>query len=121
DLFDQLEGVWSASAPGLAQKVLFGLEVARQTAGVNSAQYADPSVPLVDPMLTDRPAGEAPSSRTFNAIAAATAGIYLQDQLTFSEHWKALVGLRLDYFSVEQDGRLAPYKDLGNLNRAASP
>jgi len=121
DLFDQLESVWSTDAAGVAQKILFGIEVAHQTAGVNSAQYADPSVALVDPVLTDRPTGEAPSSRTFNAIAASTAGLYLQDQLTFSEHWKALVGLRLDYFSVEQDGRLAPFADLGNLNRTASP
>ncbi len=121
DLFNQLEAVWTTNALGVTQKILIGTEIARQTAEVNSGQYADPSVALVDPVLVDRPAGEAPSSRTFNAIAATTAGLYLQDQLTFSAQLKALVGLRLDYFSVEQDGQLAPFTDLYNLNRAASP
>lgn len=121
DLFDQLESVWRTNAGGVDQAVLVGVEVARQTAGTNSSQFAEAPVALVDPVLTDRPSGEAPSSRTVTDANAATAGLYLQDQLTFSSRWKALVGVRMDYFSVVQDSLLAPYPRLSNLSRAASP
>jgi catecholate siderophore receptor len=121
DFFNQLESVWTTNSGAVAQKVLLGLEAARQTAGVNSAQFAEAPVALVDPILTDRPAGEAPSSLTSNDVSADTAGFYIQDQLTLSEHWKALAGMRLDYFLVEQDSLLAPFPGLYNLNRTASP
>jgi catecholate siderophore receptor len=121
DLFDQLESVWSVDTGGVTHQILAGLEVARQTAGVHSAQYNESPVALIDPVLTDRPPGEAPSSLTYNAVASDTAGLYLQDQIAFTSHWKALVGARLDTFSVEQDTLTAPYADLRNLNRAFSP
>jgi catecholate siderophore receptor len=121
DLFNQLEGVWKTSSGEVSQEVLVGLEVARQTAGVRSAQFNEAPVALVDPVLTDRPPAEAPSSLTSNDVAAGTAGLYFQDQLSFSSQWKALVGMRLDYFSVDQQGLLAPYPNLHNLNRTASP
>ena len=121
DLFDQLESVWSVDTGGVTHQILAGLEVAHQTAGVHSAQYNESPVALIDPVLTDRPPGEAPSSLTYNAVASDTAGLYLQDQIAFTSHWKALVGARLDTFSVEQDTLTAPYADLRNLNRAFSP
>lgn len=121
DLFDQLEGVWNTDAGGIAQEVLVGAEAARQTAGTKASQFAESPVALVDPVLTDRPAGEAPSSQTATEAGAGTAGLYAQDQLTFSRQWKALVGVRMDYFSVEQDSLLAPFPRLNNLSRSASP
>jgi catecholate siderophore receptor len=121
DLFDQLESLWSTDAGGVAQKVLIGIEVARQTAGTRSAQFAEAPVALVDPVPAGRPAGEAPSSFTATGVSAATAGLYAQDQITFFSQWKALAGIRVDYFSVEQDSLLAPFPRLANVSRAASP
>jgi len=121
DLFNQFESVWTTDAGGVTQKILVGLEVARQTAVSNSRQFAEAPVALVDPVLTDRPAGEAPSSHTWNAISSDTAGLYLQDQINFTAQLKALLGVRFDYFSVEQDSQLPPTIDLYNLNRTASP
>jgi catecholate siderophore receptor len=121
DLFNQLETVWTTHAGGLTQKILLGLEVARQTAGVNSEQFAEAPVALVDPVLIGTPPGEAPSSHTRSAVSSDTAGLYLQDQIDFSAHLKALLGVRFDYFSVEQDSLLPPTADLYNLNRTASP
>lgn len=121
DLFEQLEVSWEGAAAGVAHRVLLGTELARQTANTNSLQYADAPVSLVDPVLTRRPADEAPSSHTFNAVAASTCGIYLQDQVTLAAQWKLLVGARADYFSVDQNGRIAPYTALSNTSRKASP
>ena len=121
DLFDQLESVWTTDAGGVTQKILLGFEVARQTAGVNSEQFGEAPVALVDPVLTDRPSDEAPSSHTWSAVSSDTAGLYLQDQIAFSAQLKALLGVRLDYFSVEQDSLIPPTVDLYSLNRTASP
>lgn len=121
DLFNQLESVWTTDAGALNQKILLGLEVARQTAGSNSEQFAEAPVVLVDPVLIGTPSGEAPSSHTWSAVSSDTAGLYLQDQISFSALLKALVGVRFDYFSVEQNSLLPPTTDLYNLNRTASP
>jgi catecholate siderophore receptor len=48
-------------------------------------------------------------------------GLYLQDQLTFSPQLKALVGVRLDYYEVLQQNRLAPFNQIGSLSHTASP
>ncbi len=121
DLFNQLETSWKLAASGIDQVMLFGLEVGRQGAGSNSKQFNAPAVALVDPVLTDVPVGTNPASFTFTAARADTAGLYLQDQLTFSEQWKALVGVRGDYYEVTQQNKLAPFNRLKSLNRTVSP
>jgi catecholate siderophore receptor len=121
DVFNQLESVWTTDAASFSQRILLGLEVARQTAGVNSEQFAEAPVALVDPVLIATPSGAAPSSHTHSAVSSDTAGLYLQDQIDLSSHFKALLGVRFDYFSVEQDNLLPPTTDLYNLNRTASP
>jgi len=121
DLFNQLETSWKPAASGIDQVILFGLEVGRQGAGSNSKQFNAPAVALVDPVLTDVPVGANPASFTFTAARADTAGLYLQDQLTFSEQWKALVGVRGDYYEVTQQNKLAPFNRLKSLNRTVSP
>jgi len=121
DLFNQLETSWKVHASGIDHMVLIGLEVGRQSADSNSKQYNAPAVALVDPVLTDVPAGTNPASFTFTAARADTAGLYLQDQLTLSEKWKALVGVRADYYEVTQQNLLAPFNQLESLNRTVSP
>jgi catecholate siderophore receptor len=100
---------------------LFGLEVGRQSADAYSAQYNAPAVALVDPVLSDVFAGSAPASLTSTAVRADTAGLYLQDQLTFSPQWKAIAGVRLDYYEVSQQNRLTPFNQIASLDREISP
>ena len=121
DLFNQLETSWKLRTAGIDHTVLAGLEVGRQSADSNSKQYNAPAVALVDPVLTDVPAGTNPASFTFTAARADSAGLYLQDQLSFSEAWKALVGVRADYYEVTQQNKLAPFNQLESLNRTVSP
>lgn len=121
DLFSQTETSWNASASGVEHRFLAGLEIGRQSAGATTAQYNAPAVALVDPVLTDVPAGTSPASLTSTAARADTGGFYLQDQLTFSPQWKALVGVRLDYYEVLQQNRLAPFNQIGSLSHTASP
>ena len=113
DLFNQVEFSDQLQAGPIAQHVLAGCELGRQTAGVNSTQYADPAVVLLNPALVDPPVGEAPSSSTMNAVLATTAGFYLQDRIDLGAAWKALVGIRWDSFCVTQNGLLPPFAELG--------
>jgi len=121
DLFNQLETSWKFRGFGIDHTVLAGLELGRQSAGSNSKQYNAPAVALVDPVLTDVTAGTNPASFTFTAARADTAGLYLQDQISLSETWKALVGVRADYYEVTQQNKLAPFNQLESLNRTVSP
>jgi len=121
DLFNQLETSGVFVAAGMEQHILAGVELGRQSAAVHSAQSNAPSVALIDPVLTGVPAGTAPASVTASEVRADTAGIYLQDQLTFSAQWKALGGVRLDNYSVSQRNLLAPFNLLEGSSRALSP
>jgi catecholate siderophore receptor len=121
DLFNQLEASLKATTAGIEHSVLLGLEVGRQSADSNSKQYNAPAVALIDPVLTDVLPGTAPASHTATAVRADTAGLYLQDQLTLAEHWKALIGIRGDYFEVLQQSKLAPLNQVESLNHAVSP
>ena len=121
DLFNQLEITWERHALGIDHTVLVGLEAGRQSADSNSKQYNAPAVALVDPVLTDVLAGANPASYTLAAARADTVGLYLQDQLSLSERWKALVGVRADYYEVAQQSLLTPFSQLESLNRTVSP
>ncbi len=121
DLFNQLEASLKATTAGIAHTVLLGLEVGRQSADSNSKQYNAPAVALIDPVLTDVLAGTAPDSYTATAVRADTAGLYLQDQLSLDEHWKALIGIRGDYYEVLQQNKLAPLNQIENLAHTVSP
>lgn len=121
DLFNQLEASWKFQSADVSHLVLAGLEVGRQGADSNSTQYNALAVALVDPVLSDVPAGTQPASVTVTAAWADTAGIYLQDQVSFSQQWKALVGVRGDYYRVSQQSRLAPFARIGSLSRTLSP
>lgn len=121
DLFNQLEASWKTGSPGVNHNLLVGLEIGRQSAGSNSKQFNAPAVALVDPALTDVPAGAAPASFTATTARADTAGLYLQDQLTFSPQWKALAGVRLDYYAVAQQNKLAPFNQIKSLSHTVSP
>lgn len=121
DLFNQLEASWKTASAGVGHDFLAGLEVGRQSAGSNSAQYNAPAVALIDPVLTEVPEGVALASHTAAADRADTAGLYLQDQLVFSPQWKGLAGVRLDYYEVLQQNKLAPFNQIESLSRTVSP
>jgi catecholate siderophore receptor len=121
DFFNQLETTWEAFAAGIDNTVLAGLEIGRQSASAQSIQYNAPSVALTDPVLTDVIPGTAPASVSSTMVRADTAGLYLQDQVAFSARWKALAGVRLDYFEVGLQNRLAPFNEIGSLSHTASP
>jgi len=63
----------------------------------------------------------AKSSDTHNEVDATIAAAYIQDQVTLSPHWKAVLGLRHDTFRVAVDDRNATNVDLKRTDNALSP
>lgn len=103
-------------------QLLYGLELSSQTKeAVTFSRTATATVDLfnpVNPVLPLAIAG-APSASTVGRFTG-TAG-YVQDLLSFGEHWKALVGVRYDRFRQKTDQRLAGQADLSRTDTAWSP
>lgn len=74
---------------------------------------SDPTIPPLDFAYLDRD----------NHVVGKEFGLYAEDQITLSNHWKALVGVRWDRFSVDADFRkpgVTPNHTF-NVNRKWSP
>ncbi|HWM41749.1 MAG TPA: TonB-dependent siderophore receptor [Burkholderiales bacterium] len=112
-LISQTELTWKVATGAVKHTVLGGLELAREKLNRHSKGLdADPSsVALQAPIvLTPLVAGVDPNvSLSFidrgpfqRALSEAeTFALYAQDQLEFSPQWKALFGLRWEYYSAE--------------------
>lgn len=105
NLFNQTDLVWETCAGGMRHTVLLGSELGRQSngnfrmtgyfaPGTNVVQVAAPNV---DVAVDFRQSATDADNHTTARIGA----VYLQDQIEFSPHWQAIVGLRYDDFRVD--------------------
>jgi catecholate siderophore receptor len=125
-VFNQTDFTYKTDLGGIKQEWLMGLELGQQNRRSESVSGG-----LVDRVSILNPA----SSGAPPAIAAASyaadgsipshtvqdvAGVYVQNQLTLTPHWKALAGVRYDSFkqSTSFDRKLAP---LSRTDTALSP
>ncbi|MFQ5881971.1 MAG: TonB-dependent siderophore receptor [Candidatus Methylomirabilales bacterium] len=108
DIVYQIEPVWNVKT-GTIQHTLLGgfefqhlkLDAFRQRASLpDIANVFDPVIPE-----TSR-AGLVFSPRFDREIEANQFGLYVQDQMEFSEQWKARVGVRFDRFDAEDVERV---------------
>ncbi|WP_340526972.1 TonB-dependent receptor, partial [Cupriavidus necator] len=58
---------------------------------------------------------------TSNLGVFNTLAFYTQDMITFSEQWKALLGVRYDNFQQETQNRIAGQRNLSRTDTAWSP
>lgn len=110
-LISQTELVWTPRTGDVGHTVLAGLELAREK--LDRRNYlldADPLQPGVQaptsttPYLSPDPYSALTYTKTPNLASRAegdTTAVYLQDQLTLSEHWKALLGVRWERFEAD--------------------
>ncbi|GLH71655.1 ligand-gated channel [Geothrix limicola] len=128
NLFDQTELEWRGRVAGMDHLLLAGLELGHQdsentrltgyfgaagTATTATVGAANPRASVTR--------WAAASSDTNNEVVANLAALYLQDQISLSSHWKAVLGLRYDRFAVALDDRNAANVDLAHTDKAASP
>jgi catecholate siderophore receptor len=110
NLFNQTDLVVTAQTGRFGHTILAGMELGRQiTDNLRNTGYftslganvTSVMVPLTNPTtslpLTFRPS----ATDADNHGVATTTGIYVQDQMTLSEHVQVIAGLRYDDFKVD--------------------
>lgn len=123
NLFNQTDFVFSADTGDIAHKILVGAEFGRQDtdnlrktgrftlpdptclAGSSATScIVDLAAPTISVPVTFANNG---TSDAFNSGVNKFAAVYAQDQIEFSEHWQAVIGLRYDRFDVDFTDRRA--------------
>jgi catecholate siderophore receptor len=127
NLFNQTDLTAKTVTGSLEHTLLAGVELGRQDSASkrNTGFFGAATsitVPASDPFAVAtafRPNG----TDADNAVRADLAAVYLQDQMTLSERWKVIAGLRYDRFSVDFDDRrvAAPATDLSRTDTGVSP
>ena len=146
NLFNQTDLVWEFATGGVGHTLLAGAEFGRQVTdnlrmtgyfGAAGSTATSIRVPLDTPTTSAVPLFRPSATDADNHSVAKVAAVYVQDQIAFSDHWQAIVGLRHDDFRVElrnnrtgatvssEDGLLSPraglvYKPLDRVSLYAS-
>lgn len=120
--FDQAELTQDLVLGTTRHRILYGLEVGRQIKdaltysrnGVATVSLFNPVPPILARTVPGAPTAD-------NRTTFETVGVYVQDLVSFGEHWKALLGVRHDRFEQATDQRLAGLADLSRVDRSWSP
>ena len=110
-IINQTDITWKLEAGGMKHTVLGGMELARErldrigyTLDANPNQAGTQTPTSFTSFLNPDPNTELSYTKTPNVRALAegkTAAFYLQDQMELTRYWKALLGVRYDYFKAE--------------------
>lgn len=106
---------------GMEHQFLYGVELSRQVGDllvqqVGGAQY---NIDVYQPVhKVSQPVFGAPSFNTY--FVGKTAAVYFQDQMSLSQHWKMVGGIRYDLFEQTQLDRRSNVT-LARSDRAWSP
>ena len=110
NLFNQTDLMFSLNTGEIRHQLVAGLELGRQvTDNFRNTGYflsVGPSatsinVPLSNPTTAAAVTFKQSASDANNHGVATTGSVYLQDQITFTPQWLAIVGLRRDRFAVD--------------------
>lgn len=126
--FNQTEIESRLKTGGVEHLVLAGLELGRQesdntrlTGFFNAAGTLETaSVAATNPRASVL-VWKAKSSDANNKTTADVAALYVQDQITLTPQWKAVLGLRYDRFSVAVNDLTAANVDLSRTDKQFSP
>lgn len=120
--FDQAELTQDLALGATDHQILYGVEVGRQVKdaltysrnGVATVSLFNPVLPILARTVPGAPTAD-------NRTTFKTVGVYVQDLVSFGEHWKFLLGVRHDRFEQATDQRLAGLADLSRTDRSWSP
>ncbi|HZW23450.1 TonB-dependent siderophore receptor [Noviherbaspirillum sp.] len=120
--FNQTELVQKADIAGMAHQILYGVEFGKQDKDqLFRTQNNIATVSLFNPVSPVLPFTVTAAPTTDNLGILKTAGAYVQDLVTLSEQWKALVGIRYDNFEQETRERRPGQPNLSRTDTAWSP
>lgn len=97
----QLEGIMTFDTGTIGHTFLAGVQQTRSRMDFWSARKSIGDIDIYDPIYgATRPVADLENVYIQDIV---TSSAYLQDQIEFSDQWKALAGLRYDYFDHEVD------------------
>jgi catecholate siderophore receptor len=107
NFFNQTDLTFSLMTGAIEHKFATGIELGRQVTDnfrstgyfANNATSID--VPTSNPGSAPIPTFSQSATDADNHGTATVASVYLQDQITFSPQWQAIVGVRYDHFKVD--------------------
>ncbi|HEX7942096.1 MAG TPA: TonB-dependent siderophore receptor, partial [Gemmatimonadaceae bacterium] len=126
NLFNQTDLTGTLATGALRHTLLAGAELSRQSTdnfrntGYFGATATTTKVPLAEPARTTGVAFRQSATDADNHVRADVGALYAQDQLTLSDHWQAIAGLRVDAFTVRFHNNRNG-QDLERFDRLVSP
>lgn len=118
----RLELAQEVSVAGMKHQPLYGVEVSRQTKDLRSWNWSvRPTVDVFDPARPPLAAFGVPVLGNDNETKMDVSSVYVQDLVTLSPQWKALLGVRYDVFEQAVDDRLTGQSDRQRTDREWSP
>ena len=99
--FNQTDFTFKNTLGGLKQEWLLGVEIGKQNkyqnfinqGNIDSVSIFNPAGAIPPPFSAATLASANPANSVFDVL-----GVYAQDQISLTPHWKALLGLRYDVF-----------------------
>jgi catecholate siderophore receptor len=120
--FNQTELTQKLDVAGTKHQILYGVEFGKQDKDqLFRTQNNIATVSLFNPVPPVLPFNVMAAPSTDNLGIMKTASAYVQDLVTFSDHWKALAGVRYDRFEQETEERRPGQPNLSRTDRAWSP
>lgn len=108
-VFNQTELTQNITLAGMAHQILYGVEFGVQ----DRTQLSRTGTPAPAPVDAFHPAGAPIYATTWNTTtnntgSSTVASTYVQDLISLSDKWKALLGMRYDSFKQEVDASTIP-------------
>ncbi len=126
NVFNQTDLVYGLNIGGLQHTLLGGIEVGRQRTenfrqtGFFNDSTTSLNVPYASPTITTPVIFRQSATDAANHLKTDIGAVYVQDQIEFSRHWQAVLGLRFDAFSLQyHNDRNDDY--LGRRDNLVSP
>lgn len=110
--FNQLELTQKASTGPIGHQILYGLEVGRQDKNLQVYNWGTrPTTSVLNPVQPSLAAFGSATLATDNRTLMDVRSLYIQDMVSFSQHWKALLGIRHDTFEQTVEDRRAANRE----------
>lgn len=120
-IFNQTELKQQTELAGMQHNLLYGVEIGHQNKYQKVlSQNNVAQVPVYRDALVAVPE-HANALRSDGTNLQETAGFYLQDMISLTEQWKALLGVRYDIFGQEYDDNRVENADLNRTDKTWSP
>ena len=120
NVFNQTDLMYAATVGRTTHSLLVGVEAGHQFQ--DEQRHIPPTMANVLVSRSDRNANFTAASRAIDRHASSDIfGVYAQDQITLTPRWKAVIGARLDRFSVSVDDHMPGAPDLSSRDTPMSP